>query len=568
MLCALFSTAFGQINEDSPFPVDFEILAPGSITGVFDYGSMVSNADNPIWGPTLSQTVSGEIAWAFNEVDSLGCTAANGGGPVITDLTGKFALIRRGACAFSEKVRSAQEAGAIACLIVNHYDDPAQDGATIVGMLGTAPADDIVIPAAFINRNTGETILSQLDAGNTVVGSFTVKSFYDPLTSFSYHTPLSEALDFDNFQINYVNPNDTDIVDVAVSAVITSPSGAETTLTGSSTVAPLADSVVVLDGSFLPTEAGLHTVVFNNDQSDETATGSFMMTDFTYATDNGDIAGSSAGPSDADFASTFAFKYQAGSLVLVDGDGAVATHASFGISNAAAVATGDPEADQVAIILYDGDNDDDGLLDFAATGGSFDDLAAVALATYTITGNEQPDELITVALEDLFTSESFVELKPDGAYYIVIAYDGTNAGTGVAPRFVASEDIPYLNFPTTPIFLDQLYTGWSDRTVAVRLHLDGFVIGTNDLPELAADKVTIAPNPVSTRLNVKFDLEETADEVSVYLLDVNGRLLQTYQYENVLNKTAEIDVNRLPAGTYFLNIITPEGFTAEKVIKQ
>jgi subtilisin family serine protease len=46
---------------------------------------------------------------------SLACTALPGG-----SLTGKIALVSRGTCTFSEKIRNAQDAGAIATLVVNN----------------------------------------------------------------------------------------------------------------------------------------------------------------------------------------------------------------------------------------------------------------------------------------------------------------------------------------------------------------------------------------------------------------------------------------------------------------
>ncbi|PSR12187.1 MAG: hypothetical protein DA408_06605 [Bacteroidetes bacterium] len=563
--CLMVVAAWAQINDESPFPVDFELLSPGTITGTYDYGTQVANADNPIWGPTLSETVVGEIVWAYDATDSLGCEA------IVTDLTGKIALIRRGVCGFVNKIANAQAAGAIACIIVNHYADPAQTGATVVGMLGGdgTLSGTVTIPGIFVGRSTGELITSELDAGNTVTGSFTVKSFYDPVSSYSYHTPLSEALPVNIFRINYVNPNSVDMVDVNVSAVITAPSGAQATLTGTSSIAPLSDSIVNMVGSYQATELGEHTITWTNDQNSETIESKFVMTEYTYAVDNNNL-NQTVGPSDADFSSTFNFTYQAGSLVLADADGGVATTVSFGIGNAAALFTGDNIADQVTVILYDADSNADGTIDFAANGASFNDLTPIALGSYVITGNETADELVYVQLEDLVDGDEFVELVPDGAYYIVIAYDGTEAGTGVAPRFVASEDLPYLNFPTTPIFLDQLYTGWAGQTVAVRLHTLGFEapVGTEDLPALEAAKVTIAPNPVQSRLNITFDLAATAQRVDVGLMDITGKVIQTYQYEQVLNQTVEIDVNALPAGTYFIGIASPEGFRAEKIIKQ
>lgn len=565
-ICAMATISFGQINAESPFPVDFEVTSPASAAGIYDYGTQTGDVDNPIWGPTLTETLTGELAWGFNATDSLGCEA------ITTDLTGKLALIRRGACDFSTKVLNAQNAGAIGAVIVNHYDNVDDTGATLVGMLGGVDGPAVTIPAVFVSRSTGEVIIPAIDAGETVEAAFTVKSFYDPVSSFSIQTPATDAVEFDSYFIHYVNPSSVDAQEVTVTATITSPMGTETVLTGTSLVEPLADSIIVLDGSFLPTELGEYTVDWTHDQGPETLESSFYTTEYAYGTARPTID-QAPRVSDADFA-TGNLIYQAGALSIMDGDGAITTHASFGLSNGADLFTGDPISDQVVVILYDADADGDDLIDFSPTSATttFDELLPVALASYVITGNETVEQQIFVEWEDLEDGDNMVDLKPDGAYYTVIAYDGGDAGLGICPGFTASSGVNYLNFPTTPIIVSGSFFsgGWNGSTVGIGLHLAGFVppVNTEDLVELDAAKVTLAPNPVSSRLNVMFNLDETADEVQLMLTDVSGKLLTSEQYEQVYNQSLEMDMNRLPAGTYFLSIVTPEGYRVERVIKQ
>lgn len=569
MLCAVATMSFAQINSASPFPVDFEILAPSEDAGIYDYGTQAGeNTDFP-WGPTLSETLVRDIAWGYTAAgDSLGCEE------IVTDLTGKIAVIRRGACDFTVKVLNAQNAGADGVIIINHYDNVDDTDAFVIGMSCGAAENcaDITIPAIFVSRTTGEIIVSSLAAGETMNVSFTVKSFYDPASSFSIQTPLTDAIPFDSYFIHYVNPNSVDAVDVTVTATIAAPSGLETVLTGASNVGPLGDSIIVLDGEYEPTELGTYTVTWTHDQGSEALESQFMTTDYTYGTASPEL-GQAPRVSDADFA-TGNLAYQAGALSIMDEDGAVATHASFGLSNGADLFTGDPDADQVVVILYDADSDDDELIDFSPTSAAttFDDLTPVALATYFITGNETADDQLFVQWENLVDGGNLVTLKPNGAYYTVIAYDGSNAGLGICPGFVASAGVNYLNFPTTPIIVTGSFFsgGWNGQTVGINLHLAGFEppVGTEDLPGLDADKVTLAPNPVSSRLNVMFDLDQTADKVQMIMTDVSGKIITTEEYEQVFNQSIEIDMERLPRGSYFLSIATPEGYRVERIIKQ
>lgn len=569
LLCSLATISFGQINSASPFPVDFEILSPASAEGIYDYGTQAGvNTDFP-WGPTLSETLVAEVAWGYNAAgDSLGCEA------IVTDLTGKIAIIRRGGCNFTAKVQNAQDAGAVGAIILNHFANVDDTDAFVIGMSCGAAADceNVTIPAIFVSRSTGTIIADALAAGETMSVSFTVKSFYDPTTSFSIQTPSTDAIEFDSYFIRYVKPSSIEAGDVTVTATITAPSGAETVLTGTSFVETLADSAIVLDGGYTPTELGEYTVVWTHDQGPEQLVSNFYTTDFTYSTARPEL-GQAPRVSDADF-TTGNFIYQAGALSIMDADGAISTHASFGLSNGADLFTGDPLADQIVVVLYDADADGDDLIDFSPTSAAttFDELTPVALASYTITGNETSDQQLFVEWEDLADGDNMVALKPNGAYYTVIAYDGSEAGLGICPGFVGSAGVNYLNFPTTPIIVSGSFFsgGWNGATVGVNLHLAGFEppVGTEDITSLDASKVTLAPNPVSSRLNVMFNLDQTADKVQMIMTDVSGKVITTEQYEQVLNQSIEIDMERLPRGSYFLSIATPEGYRVERIIKQ
>jgi subtilisin family serine protease len=68
------------------------------------------------------------------------CTAGDGK-PAAGSLTGKIALISRGACTFSEKIRNAQDAGAVATIVVNNVaGDPTAMGLGGIPNEPTIPA--------------------------------------------------------------------------------------------------------------------------------------------------------------------------------------------------------------------------------------------------------------------------------------------------------------------------------------------------------------------------------------------------------------------------------------------
>jgi len=552
----LAASAVAQINENSPFPCDVVINSPSSIVGVYDYGTQVGMGAEE-WGPRLSETVTGDVAWGYTAAgDSLGCE------PVVTDLTGKMAMIRRGACNFSLKVYNAQAAGAIGCLIVNHYDDAAQDGNSLVGMLGGDSLTSVVIPAAFIGRNTGEAITSELDNGTPVNISFKTKTFYDPITSYSFHTPVNQLLEVDVFQINLINPDTLNSVTAEVTMEITDPNGGTITFTATEDIAPASDSIVNFADTYTP-DAGVGTydVVFTNNLNTEEVTSQFVVTEDTWAVDDNMFTGA-VGPADETFQNEYGLRYNTASLYITGENAVIAPVMSFGIGNADILnGTGDETTFQIR--LYDGDANGDDILDLA---NGFDDLVSqvVAAFDYTMDGNETDNGLIYVELESL--AGSAVELEPNHPYYIGILYNGLENGNGIAPRYTRTNATPYA-LTVTPLELDVLYSGWNGNTIVTRLHTEDFAVDTEEeLQVLGDDQVSFSPNPASDFVNLNLELENVADEVQVHIYNTTGSLLRTEQFEGVRSGTFRIETSELNSGVYFFSVRTPEGMRT-KVIK-
>ncbi len=89
------------------------------------------------------------------------CTAPTNG----ASLSGKIALVDRGECNFTDKVKNSQDAGAIAVIVANNRD------ATQVITMG---GDDntITIPSMMVSQNDGVTIRTAMDAGTVTATLF------------------------------------------------------------------------------------------------------------------------------------------------------------------------------------------------------------------------------------------------------------------------------------------------------------------------------------------------------------------------------------------------------------
>ncbi|HIP37119.1 MAG TPA: hypothetical protein EYG85_09730, partial [Crocinitomix sp.] len=97
------------------------------------------------------------------------------GSPAITNgaaLAGKIAVIRRGGCEFGSKAYAAQQAGAIACIIVNAVGDP-------IGMAGGADGMNVFIPTIMVSATTGAIICDAIAAGCPEAFIGNIAGFYN-----------------------------------------------------------------------------------------------------------------------------------------------------------------------------------------------------------------------------------------------------------------------------------------------------------------------------------------------------------------------------------------------------
>ncbi len=109
-----------------------------------------------VWGAAVTAPIP-PTDIVMCATDSLGCTIPVG------SMTGKIALIWRGNCEFGAKAKNAQDAGAIAIIIINQHagEGPVGMGAGAVGSLVTKPvfmvsnADGIAMSAQYGSAATG-----------------------------------------------------------------------------------------------------------------------------------------------------------------------------------------------------------------------------------------------------------------------------------------------------------------------------------------------------------------------------------------------------------------------------
>jgi subtilisin family serine protease len=129
-----------------------------------------------------------EVTELKGEVIAVGFADADFVPPLKDQIKGKVALIDRGRVAFSEKIKRAQEAGAIGVVVANNVDE---DPFTMGG------EGKFAIPGVMITKTTGAMIRTQLAVGVVTVDlKSTVKIdkpwLIDTISSFSSRGPRSE----------------------------------------------------------------------------------------------------------------------------------------------------------------------------------------------------------------------------------------------------------------------------------------------------------------------------------------------------------------------------------------
>lgn len=130
----------GEFRQTAPTPTEYQ-----------EGKDFVVASDSPRPSDAAGAVVNVDLKLDDLPGSTSGCEASDFDG---LDLSGKIALVRRGACPFANKVLNAVDAGAVGVIIMNTGDDPSRMG-LLDPSLGDA-AD--TVPVVFITYDLGVTL--------------------------------------------------------------------------------------------------------------------------------------------------------------------------------------------------------------------------------------------------------------------------------------------------------------------------------------------------------------------------------------------------------------------------
>lgn len=138
--------------DDGSTSSTISVTAPAEVIG--EYAAVEGVFTHPIAvaGKISAQVVATQPLNACQDGDN--GRVSNG-----SEVRGKIALIDRGTCFFSSKVRAAQQAGAVAVVMVNNVDGFP------IPMGGSGDTSDIKIPGVMISRTDGAILRRRLGDG-------------------------------------------------------------------------------------------------------------------------------------------------------------------------------------------------------------------------------------------------------------------------------------------------------------------------------------------------------------------------------------------------------------------
>ena len=482
--------------------------------------------------------------------------AAEGCNPLVNNLTGKIAVIYRNTCEFGTKILNAENAGAVAAIIINR--EP--------GLVNMAPGNDganVTIPAIFIEDATGTIITNEMANGPVVA--------FIGTRSFSYNVAIANsgiirpeaaaipselAQNDSEYEVQLgawiTNPG-SQSNNVTLKAVITE--GGTTVYDQSSAASPImsGDSVYVSLPTFSQASynEGMYTLTYTVNEGDsleEFAQDNVLTQDFHISSSKYSNA-----TLDANGGLVLSPFYRPSAST---GSVSMCTHfmdpnasrmAAMGVSFAAVVSGGDLSGRYFSVYAHEITDVFTDLSDPNFAGLNNFNLA-VAQGEFTYPTDSAYQEVYVPFLDPL-------PLTDGQRYLFCVQTFDTDVYIGFDDNVDYTQNVD--NVYQQPVSVVENSGTWyttgfgNDVIAGVSVDLSSNLSVEDNL----IDNVKAYPNPATTFINVP--LSGVVGNGTLNILDLTGKLVSTMNVN--VNNTLTIDVSALSNGTYTFNLMIEDG---------
>ena len=568
-------------------------VSPASIAGnyAFSWGTPANTWGSPdfnIPGTYVQDTLMLVDDGSIGNSTISGVPLANYGcGTLINNLSGKIAVVYRydggtasTICYMSEKALIAQNAGAIAVLIVNRPSAGAD-----IGTGGLTVAPSVTIPVVLLNFNDGEILRAEMQNGPVTMflgnktGLFAndlalrTEAALIPKKGFFPALLAQNETEF-NFDLGarIYNPGNLPQGNISLRATVTNPAGnlvydnsvsaMYIDINDSIDVAP-GENFTLADFSLSTYPVGTYTLTYTASMmdlnmtnivdeyaSDNSISYSFTISDSIYSAAKVDTAN---GLPNAKIFYRPSTNNQTYSICSVISDPNASRLAVEGLYFAAVKGTAVPgdsllTGEEISVYLYKWE---DVFVDLNDPSFGFGTLTEVAQAYYYY-----PSEL---GYETVFApfNEPIV-LTDNDRYLACVQTVNTNVYFGHDNTNYTWNTDYYLQ-PICPNENDGTYytNGFGlDIPNALGIKVMEPVTSANELTNV---KILAYPNPAMNSITIAL---KASGKIALTVTDISGKIVLN-STELLLNEKAEIDISTLESGVYLLKIRTNDGQTSQ-----
>jgi len=568
-------------------------VSPASIAGnyAFSWGTPANTWGSPdfnIPGTYVQDTLMLVDDGTIGNSTISGVPLANYGcGTLINNLSGKIAVVYRydggtasTICYMSEKALIAQNAGAIAVLIVNRPSAGAD-----IGTGGLTVAPSVTIPVVLMNFNDGEILRAEMQNGPVTMflgnktGLFAndlalrTEAALIPKKGFFPALLAQNETEF-NFDLGarIYNPGNLPQGNISLRATVTNPAGnlvydnsvsaMYIDINDSIDVAP-GENFTLADFSLSTYPVGTYTLTYTASMmdlnmtnivdeyaSDNSISYSFTISDSIYSAAKVDTAN---GLPNAKIFYRPSTNNQTYSICSVISDPNASRLAVEGLYFAAVKGTAVPgdsllTGEEISVYLYKWE---DVFVDLNDPSFGFGTLTEVAQAYYYY-----PSEL---GYETVFApfNEPIV-LTDNDRYLACVQTVNTNVYFGHDNTNYTWNTDYYLQ-PICPNENDGTYytNGFGlDIPNALGIKVMEPVTSANELTNV---KILAYPNPAMNSITIAL---KASGKIALTVTDISGKIVLN-STELLFNEKAEIDISTLESGVYLLKIRTNDGQTSQ-----